>query len=75
MACCSNYHCSSVAPLDAHYRRVLWVAHVLNGSMFLTEIFAGLAARSAPLSLWGAGQIVSHAWGKLKGSWAVAVVR
>lgn len=50
MACCSNDHCSSASPPpDARYRRVLWVALVLNGGMFLTEIIAGLAAGSAAL--------------------------
>ena len=50
MACCSNDNCSSASqPPDARYRRVLWVALVLNGSMFLTEIIAGLAAGSAAL--------------------------
>ena len=49
MACCSNDSCSSAAPPDARYRRVLWVALVLNGGMFLTEIIAGLAAGSAAL--------------------------
>ena len=50
MACCANDHCSSDnRQPDARYRRVLWVALVLNGGMFLTEIVAGLAAGSAAL--------------------------
>ncbi len=50
MPCCANDHCSSDnrQPHD-RYRRVLWVALVLNGGMFLTEIVAGLAAGSAAL--------------------------
>jgi Co/Zn/Cd efflux system component len=47
MACCANDHCSRQP--DGRYRRVLWVALVLNGGMFLTEIVAGLAAGSAAL--------------------------
>jgi Co/Zn/Cd efflux system component len=50
MACCANDHCSSdTRQPDGWYRRVLWVALVLNGGMFLTEIVAGLAAESAAL--------------------------
>ena len=50
MACCSNDHCGSASqPPDIRYRRVLWIALVLNGGMFLTEIVAGLAAGSAAL--------------------------
>ena len=50
MACCSNDHCSPASqPPDIRYRRVLWIALVLNGGMFLTEIVAGLAAGSAAL--------------------------
>jgi Co/Zn/Cd efflux system component len=50
MACCANDHCSSDnRQPDGRYRGVLWVALVLNGGMFLTEIVAGLAAGSAAL--------------------------
>jgi Cation efflux family len=50
MACCANDHYSSDnRQPDGRYRRVLWVALVLNGGMFLTEIVAGLAAGSAAL--------------------------
>ncbi len=49
MACCANDNCSSARPPDARYRRVLWVALILNAGMFLTEIIAGLAAGSAAL--------------------------
>jgi Co/Zn/Cd efflux system component len=50
MACCAHDHSSSDnGQPDGRYRRVLWVALVLNGGMFLTEIVAGLAAGSAAL--------------------------
>ena len=50
MACCANDHCSfDNGQPDGRYRRVLGVALVLNGGMFLTEIVAGLAAESAAL--------------------------
>jgi len=50
MPCCANDHCSSDnRQPHGRYRRVLWVAFVLNGGMFLTEIVAGLAAGSAAL--------------------------
>jgi Co/Zn/Cd efflux system component len=32
---------------DSHYRRVLWAVLVINAAMFLVEIVAGLASRSA----------------------------
>jgi cation efflux family protein len=34
---------------DSRYRRVLWAVLVINTAMFLVEIIAGLAARSASL--------------------------
>src|SRR5437660_10751756 len=34
---------------DSRYRRVLWAVLVINAAMFLIEIVAGLAARSASL--------------------------
>ncbi len=50
MACCAHDHCSSDnRQPDLSYRRVLWVALVLNCGMFLTELVAGLAAGSASL--------------------------
>ena len=61
MACCANDHCSSEnRQPDGRYRRVLWVALVLNGGMFLTEIVAGLAAGSAALQA-DAGDFLSDA--------------
>ena len=46
-SCCSD---SCEAPgSDPRYRRVLWVALVVNAVMFLTELVAGLAAGSASL--------------------------
>jgi Co/Zn/Cd efflux system component len=49
MACCTHDHGNNPEPLDSRYRRVLWVALVINGSMFLIEIIAGLMAASVSL--------------------------
>lgn len=46
MACCNS---CAPPPRDKAYRRILWVALVINGGMFLTELVAGLAAGSAAL--------------------------
>ncbi|PZR93599.1 MAG: hypothetical protein DLM68_00775 [Hyphomicrobiales bacterium] len=46
MACCNS---CAPPPRDKAYRRILWVALVINGGMFLTELVAGLAAGSASL--------------------------
>lgn len=49
MAGCCN-HCPPAAPAqDARWRRVLWVALVVNAGFFLAEIVAGAAAGSAAL--------------------------
>lgn len=47
-------HCCGVTPApqesaDPRYRRILWIALVLNASMFLTEIIAGSASGSLSL--------------------------
>ncbi len=47
--CCAHEHDNSPEPPDSRYRRVLWVALVINGTMFLIEILAGLMAGSASL--------------------------
>src|SRR5688500_18622078 len=51
--CCDHQdHCSSperLAQNGAAWRRVLWVALVVNSGMFLAEIVAGVAAGSASL--------------------------
>jgi Co/Zn/Cd efflux system component len=49
MACCTQDHGNNPEPPDSRYRRVLWVALVVNGSMFLIEIIAGLMAASVSL--------------------------
>ena len=50
MACCHDDHCASAAPLNSPgWRRALWIALVINGGFFLTEIVAGAAAGSTAL--------------------------
>ena len=52
MACCGDSACSSAAScaLDSpRWRRVLWIALIVNGGFFLAEIVAGAAAGSAAL--------------------------
>ncbi|MBO0332291.1 cation transporter [Sneathiella sp. CAU 1612] len=48
--CCggSNFD-KGAEQLTSRYRKILWVALIVNGGMFLVEIFAGLAAGSASL--------------------------
>src|SRR4051812_24020059 len=46
-SCCN--HTSEDQLRDSRYRRVLWAVLVINGAMFLVEIIAGVAARSASL--------------------------
>lgn len=48
LACCEHEHCGS-AGQSPRYRVALWLALVLNASMFVTEIVAGVAAGSAAL--------------------------
>ena len=49
MSCCAHDCGTSPDPSNSRYRRVLWVALVINGTMFLIEILAGLMAGSASL--------------------------
>ena len=54
MVCChDDSACSSAALSDAlnspHWRRALWIALIVNGGFFVTEIVAGAAAGSAAL--------------------------
>jgi len=51
MPCCHDEHCHTVhEPLaTAAWRRVLWIALVVNAVMFAAEIAAGIAAGSASL--------------------------
>jgi Co/Zn/Cd efflux system component len=46
-SCCN--HTPEDQLRDSRYRRVLWAVLVINAAMFLVEIIAGLAARSASL--------------------------
>ena len=47
---CHNDHChSSPASADPRYRRILWVALIVNAAMFLVEMVAGAAADSRAL--------------------------
>jgi Co/Zn/Cd efflux system component len=48
--CCHDDYCSSPKELNSpHWRLGLWIALVINASMFLTEVVAGVAAGSASL--------------------------
>lgn len=50
MACCNDTGCTNATPLNSpHWRRALWIALVVNGCFFLTEIIAGVAAGSTAL--------------------------
>src|SRR4051795_4868487 len=49
MGCCAHDHGTNPEPPDSRYRRVLWVALIINGTMFLLETLAGLMAGSASL--------------------------
>ena len=53
--CCHNDHCCSSASANAAravspaWRRVLWMALLINAAMFGVEVFGGLQAHSASL--------------------------
>lgn len=47
--CCSDLSCASARVLSARWRKVLWVALVLNAAMFAVEIGSGLRAGSVSL--------------------------
>ena len=49
MDSCCNDSCEAASPTSARYRRVLWIALVLNALMFVVEIVASQQARSASL--------------------------
>jgi Co/Zn/Cd efflux system component len=53
MACCHDPTCSAAAPSEAlnslRWRRVLWIALIVNTAFFVGEIAAGAAAGSAAL--------------------------
>src|SRR4029450_8890749 len=46
--CCSD-HCATTATVDPRYRRVLWVALVLNAAMFAVEVGAAWTSGSVSL--------------------------
>ncbi len=46
--CCGGSH-SETPPVDPKYRRVLWIALVINATMFGVEFFGGLKADSVSL--------------------------
>lgn len=48
-ACCSGGCSSDKPPVDRAYRRILWIALVVNASMFGVELFGGWAAGSVSL--------------------------
>jgi Co/Zn/Cd efflux system component len=48
-ACCTGGCASGPAPIDPGYRRVLWIALVVNAAMFAVELFSGWAAGSVSL--------------------------
>ena len=47
--CCSGGACSSAAFVDPRYRRILWIALVLNALMFAVELGASLHSGSVSL--------------------------
>jgi Co/Zn/Cd efflux system component len=52
MACCDDTACSSAAsgaPDSSQWRRVLWIALIVNAGFFVAEMVAGAAAGSAAL--------------------------
>jgi Co/Zn/Cd efflux system component len=48
-ACCTGGCASDKPPVDPTYRRILWVALILNAGMFLVEMVGGLTSGSASL--------------------------
>jgi len=48
-ACCSGGCSSGKPPADARYRRILWVALVINAAMFGVEMVSGFHADSVSL--------------------------
>jgi len=43
-------HCCPTPPASAGYRKVLWIALVVNGAMFFVEVLASAASGSASLA-------------------------
>lgn len=48
-ASCCNNACQSQAPASPRYRRILWIALLVNAAMFLVEVAGGLRADSVSL--------------------------
>ena len=48
-ACCSHDHASASRVANARYRRVLWLALLINAAMFATEMIGGMRAGSVSL--------------------------
>ena len=48
-ACCSGGCSSDKPPVDAKYRRILWVALFVNAIMFAVELFGGIRSGSVSL--------------------------
>ncbi len=48
-ACCSADACSAPSPVDPRYRRILWIALVLNAAMFVVEFGASWTSGSVSL--------------------------
>jgi Co/Zn/Cd efflux system component len=47
--CCSGGCASDKPPVDPTYRRILWIALLVNGAMFGIELFTGWASGSVSL--------------------------
>lgn len=48
-SCCSGGCSSEKPPVDAKYRRILWIALWVNGTMFAIELFGGVRSGSVSL--------------------------
>ncbi len=48
-ACCSHDHAPASRATSPRYRRVLWLALIVNGAMFVAELAGGLRAGSVSL--------------------------
>jgi Co/Zn/Cd efflux system component len=48
-ACCHDHACDAKPVVDTRYRKVLWVALLVNAAMFFVEIGGGIGAGSASL--------------------------
>lgn len=48
-ACCSHDHAPTSRAASPRYRRILWIALIVNAAMFVTELAGGLSAGSVSL--------------------------